>query len=443
MITRAVVLKSPGFAGLGDLILALDRALQLALATDRTLVVDWRDTPYSRGESNLADQLFELHGVHHLPPMVLARATGDVLPVAWQGHLDQPLRHVYASLRADNWNRAWASAKLDAGLAALDSDAAWVVVWDHSSKALQAAALRRLGSPEAPPLSNHILPHSALQDAISTFRHQHFRKPIIGVHLRASSEAMRAGKSADLHQVFQCLDQLQASHAWSDLFLASDNAAAIEAMRARYPDVLTRPKWLPAIDTPLHLAEGAEPSGLGIARDALIELALLASCDWLLHPALSSFSLASARLADLQPHQLFPIQSPSLYPGAGSKAFRPSVNIINSLKNVYRRIRYAHSCPVCGGSFDAFTPIDPKYQSDLTQAGSEILLDEFETLNTSQYSCPLCGTADRNRLAALALAKLRASSALNSSCSISLHRACSLPTSRKHTAVVTERQTLT
>jgi|GEM_PF-674295 len=308
-MTRALVLKSPGFAGLGDLLLALERALLVARATSRALVVDWRDTPYGRGERNLAEQLFELHGVHQLPPEVLACATGLVLPEAWQGRLDQPLRQVYGSLRSDNWDRAWASAKLDAGLAALDSDAAWVVLWDHSAQPLQVAALRRLGAAETPPLRQYLQPLPPLQDAISAFCQQHFHQPMIGVHVRASGEAVRAGKSADLNQMFQRLDQLLVAHPVSGLFLASDNAAAIAAMRARYPEVLTRSKWLPAADAPLHLAEGVKPSGIAIANDALIEMALLAACDWLVHPALSSFSQAAARWAGLSSARLHPIAS--------------------------------------------------------------------------------------------------------------------------------------
>lgn len=308
---RALVLKSPGFAGLGDLLLALERALLVARVTGRSLVVDWRDTPYSRGEINLADQLFELHGVQQLPFAMLATAVGSVLPSAWQGRLDQSLRQVYASLQSDDWNRTWAANELDAGVAALDSDAHWVVLWDHSSTALQAAALRRLKASQPPPLLQHLQPLAPLQDAINAYCLQHFCKPVIGVHLRASGEAMRAGKSADLAQVWQRLDQLLTDHPDSILFLASDNAAAIAAMRARYPDLLTRPKWLPASDAPLHLAEDVDATSPAIAADALIELALLASCDWLIHPALSSFSLAAARWSSIPSRRLYPISPPS------------------------------------------------------------------------------------------------------------------------------------
>lgn len=309
MSEQKLVLKSPGFAGLGDLLLALDRALLVARVAGRNLVVDWRDTPYGRGESNLAEQLFALEGIEHLQPSILANATGAVVPSSWQGHLDQPLRQVYGSLRSDDWNRAWASAHLDSGLAALDSDAPWVVLWDHSSPALKTEALRRLGIP-APSLQQQLQLVPELEEAVSSFVSKYFRQLMIGVHLRASAEAVRAGKSADLGQVCERIDQLLDAHPDSGLFLASDNAASIAAMKARYPKVITRPKWLPAADDPLHLSDNIDSSGIAIASDALIELALLAACDQLIHPALSSFSLAAARWSGLPHASLHPIESP-------------------------------------------------------------------------------------------------------------------------------------
>ena len=309
MSQQNLVLKSPGFAGLGDLLLALDRALLVARVTGRNLVVDWRDTPYGRGESNLAEQLFVLKGIEYQPPSILANASGMAEPMVWQGHLDQPLRQVYARFRSDDWNRAWATAQLDAGLAALDSDAPWVVLWDHSSTALKTEALQRLGDP-ALSLQQQLQLVPELEEAVSTFVGQHFYQPMIGVHLRASAEAVRAGKSADLGQVCERIDQLLDAHPDSGLFLASDNAASIASMKARYPQVITRPKWLPAANDPLHLSDNTDGSGIAIASDALIELALLAACDQLIYPALSSFSLAAARWSGLPSSRLHPIESP-------------------------------------------------------------------------------------------------------------------------------------
>ena len=79
-MTRVLVLKSPGYAGLGDLLLALDRALLVARATDRVLVIEWRDTPYGRDGANLFDELFMLRGVELRTTSALAHPKGDATP---------------------------------------------------------------------------------------------------------------------------------------------------------------------------------------------------------------------------------------------------------------------------------------------------------------------------------------------------------------------------
>ena len=178
------------------------------------------------------------------------------------------------------------------------------MLWDHSSPALQTESLRRLGIP-AQSLQEQLQLVPELEEAVSAFVSQHFCKTMIGVHLRASAEAVRAGKSADLGQVCERIDQLLDAYPDSGLFLASDNVASIAAIKARYPNVITRPKWLPVANEPLHLNDNTESSGIAIASDARIELVLLSACDELIHPALSSFSLAAARWSSAS-HQTSP-----------------------------------------------------------------------------------------------------------------------------------------
>jgi SAM-dependent methyltransferase len=81
------------------------------------------------------------------------------------------------------------------------------------------------------------------------------------------------------------------------------------------------------------------------------------------------------------------------------------MNILSRIKAAWRRAILPFQCPVCGAAFRAFEPISAVYREELVQAGSELSLESFETLNTAAYACPACGTADRNRLSALLLAR--------------------------------------
>ena len=79
------------------------------------------------------------------------------------------------------------------------------------------------------------------------------------------------------------------------------------------------------------------------------------------------------------------------------------MTVLSRVAAVLRRTVLPCQCPVCGAAFRAFNPLPDSYRDELVQAGSNLSLEAFETLNAPAYACPGCGTADRNRLYALAL----------------------------------------
>lgn len=61
----------------------------------------------------------------------------------------------------------------------------------------------------------------------------------------------------------------------------------------------------------------------------------------------------------------------------------------------------AHRCPVCRSGVAAFDPLPPSYAQQMLAYGFPYAPNDFETLNVDQYSCPVCGASDRERLYAL------------------------------------------
>lgn len=59
------------------------------------------------------------------------------------------------------------------------------------------------------------------------------------------------------------------------------------------------------------------------------------------------------------------------------------------------------SCSVCSSQFSNFLPLPSHYFEMLNELNVSYSLDDFETLNTGQYSCPRCAASDRDRLYAL------------------------------------------
>lgn len=58
-------------------------------------------------------------------------------------------------------------------------------------------------------------------------------------------------------------------------------------------------------------------------------------------------------------------------------------------------------CPLCAQHFPNFFPLARSYFEDAHRLGVDSSMDDAETLNLGQYSCPVCHASDRDRLYAL------------------------------------------
>lgn len=59
------------------------------------------------------------------------------------------------------------------------------------------------------------------------------------------------------------------------------------------------------------------------------------------------------------------------------------------------------TCPVCANRFPNFYPLSRHYLEVAHRLNVHYSVDDFETLNVGQYSCPECAASDRDRLYAL------------------------------------------
>jgi SAM-dependent methyltransferase len=63
------------------------------------------------------------------------------------------------------------------------------------------------------------------------------------------------------------------------------------------------------------------------------------------------------------------------------------------------------SCPICGARAVRFQPLPSFYGEWWRRTGFPYRVDDFETLNAADYTCPSCGASDRDRLCALWIAR--------------------------------------
>lgn len=63
------------------------------------------------------------------------------------------------------------------------------------------------------------------------------------------------------------------------------------------------------------------------------------------------------------------------------------------------------TCPVCSARFPNFLPLPAMYFEVFHRLKVFYSLEDFETLNVGQYSCPVCQCSDRDRLYALYISR--------------------------------------
>lgn len=89
---------------------------------------------------------------------------------------------------------------------------------------------------------------------------------------------------------------------------------------------------------------------------------------------------------------------------------KPYLDRIKSLRSLYKRSRSfltrgEYHCPVCRSRVQQFEKIHGMHYGDRERiiAGKTYVATDWETHNVEAYTCPVCGTPDRARLAALYL----------------------------------------
>jgi hypothetical protein len=78
--------------------------------------------------------------------------------------------------------------------------------------------------------------------------------------------------------------------------------------------------------------------------------------------------------------------------------------VMSLARNLYNRFKerlYYCYCPVCERRVKEFLPLPNFYREKTQLYGHPYSLDDYETLNYKQYSCPHCKSSDRERLSAL------------------------------------------
>jgi hypothetical protein len=301
-----------GISGLGNRTFSALTGILYAKLSGRTLVIDWSDGVYSDDGTNAFERFFVCPSAR---PLGELPETESITPSIWRGHLHDSVRivqreynsrlvprarrrlaQVHLASQAGRRRRFQRHTSIHVSNLAYASEVA--VLWNWASRVEQLRpyfreAFAELGQLSSPAILKRVLGeelalHPQIQARVSAFRAAHFSPPMVGVHLRMSDRRVRVA------EILAQLDLLLAREPALTIFAATDNIEGKELLERRYPGVLMTDHWYGRAGASQH-DNPESPDRLENGVEALVDLYLLAACDYLVGDTTSSFT----RLAGL------------------------------------------------------------------------------------------------------------------------------------------------
>jgi hypothetical protein len=314
------------------MLMLLDSILY-AQVSGRELLVDWRDGKYGALGENAFGQLFEAPAAGDLS---VVRGCESVTPAVWRGELETSVDELFAKHypndeEIDGVARVAEKYTVNVRGGGHPETVAVRWGWTHELPAWRSALAGALpefrGKTDEAILRwvmrGRLVLSPELREKIAAFRAANMPGKSIGVHVRFSDR-----KNA--YDV--CFKHVQAflrEHPDAVVFLATDNQQVEKDFKSRFPRVAVSEKWFPPAGVPIHRNDLPERRPLDNAREALLDLYLLGSCDALVFNSTSTFSILAKLLSDAPPGWLIdtaPLLKPLMRKGLrGMRSMRDSI----------------------------------------------------------------------------------------------------------------------
>jgi len=280
------ILLVKGIAGLGNRMFCALTGILYARLTKRRLIIDWRDDIYSNNGSNAFHRFFKCS---LCDPDDQVPETDSVRPSVWCGKLHRYATHMRKPYK--NNTEFWLNTSVDLTQLAYQEDL--IVMWTFNP---QVDLLRRhfngpfrefsqLSTKEIlmQLLREDLILQPEIQERVDEFKRNHFRKETVGVHVRYTDHRV------SLWPILKKLNSMLKHEPELQIFVSTDNIQIKNMFEQIYPLVINTPHWYSTPGSRLHGHE-SYPHLTDSAIEALVDLYLLAECDYLIIDTSSSFS---------------------------------------------------------------------------------------------------------------------------------------------------------
>ena len=287
-----------GKAGLGNRMLSAMTGILYAMLSGRRVVIDWSDFTYSNDGQNVFPHLFKTDLADTKLP---ASAADSVWPPLWKGRLNKDVSQVIEETDKTAHDRLRGYRSFSFDFSKLNYAETTLVMWSYTQliKRLRChfhGSFAWLATKTDEDIMRWMLNDVIhLNDVIANMVQEQWAKlatqgTMIGVHIRFMD------RRTSIESFYKALDKLITTVHDPTIFIATDNIDVQTKIQNRYETVVHNEKWFPVASQSMHQSHEC-PDRTQEAIDALIDMYMLAKCQYLVFPGSSTFSYMSSLIS--------------------------------------------------------------------------------------------------------------------------------------------------
>ncbi len=321
-MSRDKFLIIKGIAGMGNRLLALLDGILYSQITGRKLVIDWRDRTYSSNNQNRFPKFFtapktiDVAQISNSNSELGLNHKLSVYPPLWRNNLEKSVGRIVNEHEPDNSfimtprkNYRLLSDYYKIDLKRIDYSEEILVRWSFFG---EVNKLRRHFQGEFISLKSlsdeaiysklikeNLLLNEDIQNQINDFRTKKFTDKTIGVHVRYTDRKL------SYHKYFYYINKILKINPNSVIFLATDNRLVEQHFQEIYKNkIVSTSKFLPAQNPEDKKLKGLHhhsscPDKYKVGVEALVDIYLLASCDYLICNRSSTFAVVARLISNI------------------------------------------------------------------------------------------------------------------------------------------------
>lgn len=309
---RALVVK--GKSGMGNRILSVLNGIIYSRLTNRSLFVDWRDGVYSEKGINAFFRFFESPNVSASSDI---SPKSSVFPPVWANNINKSVVDMIKHFGPPKALPQEYKDKYSIDIGRIDYSDDVLVMFSHNIEWEKLKLHAQYFPSEWKGLDRSAIIKKLLQEFLflkpdiqhraEKFRAEFFRDRVIGLHIRNADDVSHFTKMAPLERYSYALERLIEKEPNALIFLATDNQGILTSYRAIYKNVIATNKWFPPLAERMYNnMHCLDRTRNGI--EALVDMYLLAQCDYLVFSSKSSFGRMARYLSCIDETRIYDVE---------------------------------------------------------------------------------------------------------------------------------------